>query len=390
MFPLPPAPVPAKTRKNSRWWLSLSAVLVSLLLAELGMRLFIPQFRLPYAHASFSPRYHHTSPEFSSLLEQIQSDPRAFKGDITVAILGDSFVAGEEVDHSRRFTSIMQAYCDSLPAPRIKILNLGFTSYSTFVYARLYRDVILPLDPDIVIVCLDQSDAVDDYLYEQELSSGRDTTGLTLANAEFKDTVLKNYESYPITFFLLRHSRLFLLADMAKQRLTGIGFIPKDTRLQIPDRLRVNDRDRKRLKLYLETCRAPESYGDFFESSEKYIQAISSMKPMHQKLYFVTYPRAENLAGQRKSTILRRELPDSHASTPYFEFWIEESNLAARYLDISFVHTADVFRAAIASSGRQYYFLVNDLHWNEEGHKLFAEILEHRIIANAEAMHRTQ
>src|SRR5437868_5911814 len=101
---------PATWRRSSRWWLCLTAVIGSLLVAELGLRLFFPHYQLPVGQARFSPRYHHASPEFSALLKQIQADPAAFRGDITVAILGDSFVAGNEVDESQRFTSILQGY----------------------------------------------------------------------------------------------------------------------------------------------------------------------------------------------------------------------------------------------------------------------------------------
>src|SRR5262245_10733549 len=96
--------LPATSRRYSRLWLCLSAVIGSLVLAELGLHAFFPQFHLPDQQARFSPRYHHTSPEFSALLKNIQGNPAAFKEGITVAILGDSFVAGNEVDYSQRFT----------------------------------------------------------------------------------------------------------------------------------------------------------------------------------------------------------------------------------------------------------------------------------------------
>jgi lysophospholipase L1-like esterase len=352
------------------------------LLAELCLHVFFPGFQLPYAQAGFSARYHHASQDFAALLKQIQVKPEAFRGDITVAVLGDSFVAGNEVDKALRFTSIMQRYCDSLPEPRIKVVNLGIPSYSTLIYERLYRDVVLPLDPDIVIVCLDQTDVADDILYEQELTSRPDGAGAVLANSDFNDTVLKHYESYPLMFFLLRNSQLFLRAHLVKQRFTGTGFIPENTdRVHAAEYLRASERERQKLTLYFETCKDPKRHGRLFENSEKYIRSISQRKPAHQELYFVTYPRAENLAGQRKSTILHGALPDSYASTPYFEFWIKEANMAERYANLVFIHTSSEFRSAIASRDRQLYFHIDDVHWNADGHKLFAEILVRRILS---------
>ena len=94
----------------------------------------------------------------------------------------------------------------------------------------------------------------------------------------------------------------------------------------------------------------------------------------------MTYPRAENLAGQHKTTLLGGGLADRHASTPFFEYWIREKHLAAALPDATFVHTAEAFRGAIASTGRQYYLHVNDVHWTADGHRLFADILEREIL----------
>ena len=347
--------------------------MAALLLMEGGLHLLFPGFRLPYADARFSARYHHGPEEFFSLLKRIQAEPAAFKGDLTIAILGDSFVAGEEVSAPLRFTSVMQDSYDALKRPRVKIVNLGVASCSTMLYARLYRDVVLPLAPDVVIVCLDQTDVADDYLYEQELAAAPGVAGVAaVSEADFASTILKDYESCPVRFFLLRHSQVFLRLHLVKRRLTGTGFIPESTR--------IGAREARKMELYLETCKDPEPYKTLFENSAKYIEAIARMKPPGQKLYFVTYPRAENLAGQRKTTLLHGALPDSYSSTPFFEYWIKKENLAARHPDCGFVNTSEGFRAAIASTGLQYYFFNNDVHWNEPGHRLFAEILDQNIV----------
>jgi hypothetical protein len=147
-----------------------------------------------------------------------------------------------------------------------------------------------------------------------------------------------------------------------KRRLTGSGFIPESKRTDASDA--------RKMTLYFETCKDPEPYQALFENSEKYIRAISLMKPSRQKLYFVTYPRAENLAGQHKTSLLRGALPDSYSSIPFFEYWIRKENLAAQYPNTTFVHTSENFRAAIASTGLQYYFYKNDVHWNESDQEI--------------------
>lgn len=353
----------------------LAAVLVTLLLVEVAMHLLFPGFRMTSAAAGYSARYHHGTKESFALFKRIQADPAAFRGEITVAVLGDSFVEGLGVTMPFRFTSLLQHSYDAISRPQVKIVNLGVSSYSTMIYERVYRDVVLPLAPDVVIVCLEQTDVSDDYLYEQELSSvpgGVDATAVS--EADFASTILQDYESYPVRFFLLRHSQIFLRLHLVKRRLTGTGFFPESRRIAV--------REMKRMELYLETCKDPAPYQTRFENSQKYIQAISRMKPPGQKLYFVTHPRAENLAGQHKTTLINGALPDSYTSTPFFEYWIKQENVAARYPDCRFVHTSEYFRTAIAATGRQYYFFNNDVHWNELGHKLYAEILDQNIVSN--------
>jgi len=73
-------------------------------------------------------------------------------------------------------------------------------------------------------------------------------------------------------------------------------------------------------------------------------------------------------------------LADSYSSAPFFEYWINKANLAARHPNIAFVHASENFRSAIASTGQQYKFYNNYVHWNELGHKLFAEILDTEIV----------
>jgi len=343
---------------------------------EGALHLLFPDFRLLKADTHFSPRYHHGPKETLALFKSIPKDPTAFKGDLTIAVLGDSFTAGDQIAESLRFTSVMQRSYDSLTRPRIKIVNLAASSYSTMLYERVYRDVVLPLAPDVVVICIDQSDVSDDYLYEQELLPGPGVAGTPeVFKADFASTILNNFESYPVRFFLLRHSQIFLRLHLIKRRLTGTGFLPEGTRIEA--------REAKRLELYTETCKDPAPYEARFENSEKYIQAICRMKPPGQRLYFTTHPRAENLAGQHKTTLIHGALPDSHSSTPFFEYWIKRKNLAALYPDCAFLHASENFRDAIASTGLQYYFYNNDVHWNELGHRLFAEILDKEIISRA-------
>jgi hypothetical protein len=84
------------------------AVLACLLSAEVGMRLFSPDFSLSYTEARFSARYHHGSPERAALLKRLETNPKAIKEDTSIVVLGDSIVADEKVAEPIRFTSVIR------------------------------------------------------------------------------------------------------------------------------------------------------------------------------------------------------------------------------------------------------------------------------------------
>lgn len=76
-------------------------------------------------------------------------------------------------------------------------------------------------------------------------------------------------------------------------------------------------------------------------------------------------------------------MPNGYSSAPFFECFIKKENLAARYPHNAFVYNSENFRAAIASTGLQYYFHSNDAHWNELGHCFLAGILDKEIVSRA-------
>jgi len=102
------------------------------------------------------------SPEFTE-----KKPPGTFR----VVVLGDSFTMGYGVSESAMFTSVLedmldQEYKDS--GLTFQIINRGMASYSPVVEYVVLRKYGIKYSPDLVILCLDWSDLMNDFWYENQ------------------------------------------------------------------------------------------------------------------------------------------------------------------------------------------------------------------------------
>lgn len=74
----------------------------------------------------------------------------------SIAILGDSYVFGHGVEEEETFAARLRARW-----PGAQVGNFGVIGYSTDQELLLLRDVVLPLAPDLVILCLYENDILD-------------------------------------------------------------------------------------------------------------------------------------------------------------------------------------------------------------------------------------
>ncbi len=90
----------------------------------------------------------------------------------SVLFLGDSFVDGYDDAHT-----LVQAVSESLPGgDRIRWLNAGHSSYSPAILIPQARALTAALDPDFVVVVIDQTDLGDDVVRYEQLTR-RDAVG---------------------------------------------------------------------------------------------------------------------------------------------------------------------------------------------------------------------
>jgi hypothetical protein len=83
-------------------------------------------------------------------------------GQFRILLLGDSFAFGNNVDDPGKLASVIERQARKNISPDIEVISLGIASYSAVRYSVLADIYFDFLEPDIVIVAVDQSDFEED------------------------------------------------------------------------------------------------------------------------------------------------------------------------------------------------------------------------------------
>ena len=79
-------------------------------------------------------------------------------GAYRILVLGDSFIWGYNVDQEDTLARVLERRFQKELSGQVEVLSLGVGSYSGLRYAVLMRLYLDFLDPDMVIVAMDQTD----------------------------------------------------------------------------------------------------------------------------------------------------------------------------------------------------------------------------------------
>ncbi len=103
---------------------------------------------------------------------------------IRVIIMGDSFMWGYNANQDETPAAALEKIIHKKISEDVEVLSLGLTSYSGVRYASLARIYLDYLDPDILIVAVDQSDFNEDKKRFEEYILDENGYPLILKNAE--------------------------------------------------------------------------------------------------------------------------------------------------------------------------------------------------------------
>jgi len=179
-----------KNKSGSFWRKALIAVLYivgSLVVAELFYRNFWqepPKTEVVYGN---HPVFHHVPKSFlvGGLGEYDMRGTRYSldkePGTQRLVFLGDSFTYGFTLPEQTVPYHLESLLKSRFPGMKFEVLNFGFVSYSPLIEEVVYRELVSPLKPDLVILLYDTFDPQDDVLYAK--SATFDDRGVPLAVA---------------------------------------------------------------------------------------------------------------------------------------------------------------------------------------------------------------
>jgi len=135
------------------------------------------------------------------------------EGTKRVLLLGDSFTEGNGVEAEDAFPARLQALVDAANlSTRWEVINAGEGSYSPLLEYLLLKKQLVDLEPDLVILNLDLSDAYDDIQYTKLVTF--DASGEPMAvpaEPERKPGPWYVEAIYSLKDFLKDHTRLYNL-----------------------------------------------------------------------------------------------------------------------------------------------------------------------------------
>ena len=170
-----------KKRKTAKlWFLYVVYCLIALVVvSEIVLRVAWTPPSFQTVIQGNDPVYHHSN---RSDVELAKLDgwrrpilPRSDSSELRVFLVGDSFAQGM-VDKAEQSISHMieKELNEGAPSRKSVVYNMALLSYSPIVNYLVVRNLVLPNDPDVVLMMVDSSDPADDAIYELLAKTGPD------------------------------------------------------------------------------------------------------------------------------------------------------------------------------------------------------------------------
>ncbi|MEM7201974.1 MAG: hypothetical protein AAF628_17030 [Planctomycetota bacterium] len=168
------------------------SLVLSVIAAEVALRILSPRAAMMRATTVQSPRFHHLYPPNRDMYAgrydgkhvyvntnedglRTRYSRADYLGHPTrIAILGDSFTFGLGVREAATFPAVLERELRISGDGDVAVLNTGIPSFSPFLEDLLYERVVRHYQPDLVLLVLDATDFGDDYRYAGEASEDRD------------------------------------------------------------------------------------------------------------------------------------------------------------------------------------------------------------------------
>jgi lysophospholipase L1-like esterase len=239
-----------------------------------------------------------------------------------IIFIGDSVTYGQGIQKDKIFSALLEKKLN-LKNITYEILNFAVCGYNLVQLKVLFAEQVLPFHPDLVIY---------GYFSNDNQIIGLIRKNGTNINYAYLDTKIPYILDIPFNNFLLTHSKMYRLIN------NGMISLCKHYNISVPDK-------------YIDT------------SSQESAYALNSM---------VKKATAENIAFH----IIKLPSPDKYCGTNDFL----EEYLSDEYRNKVKIFNLDLY-LKLSNSGCEWMIInENNRHYNEQGHKLVADLIYKDLI----------
>ena len=307
-----------------------------------------------------------------------------------VILIGDSYVYGMNANDNETLAVQLEKSYQKNISKKIEVLSLGIIGYSALNYAGIARTYFDYLKPDLIIVCIDESDFNEDINILKNFDYQYDGDGypyfikdhVNIKN--FRINLNREIEFYEKKNISLIHklkleSSLFNKLNYLRHKIKNIRFnkkVEKISKEKIPyldyKKLTKNEKN----DLHKITSRRDILSYDLEKSKTEYKATFKSLEYVKKKsddigakIFFSTYPYAWHINPEYSKLfqmINFQTILDFRSNKVYPEL----VNYYAEKLGILNLDSYDFF---INNPGK--YWGDYDPHFNASGYKLYAKFL---------------
>lgn len=330
-------------------------ILAASLFSSIG--LYKPQFKIERYYRVKNEMFHHTlAPNISQsdakwgeLGYSVNTNSLGFKDKQPriislkkkaprILLIGDSFTEGIGFAHKDTFAGIIE---ENLKNKKIDVFNAGVSSYSPIIYLRKIQYLIdKGFEFDHLVVFIDISDIENEAKHYTFDENNNVIDRSTAKSNELDEKIKRFITEHTILLSNLRILIRKLKAKNTKKRTFENSLNVHGSLWTISDDV-YNDYAKKGL-----------------ESANKHMSALSNLlKQKNIKLSVAVYPWPDQ--------IFNKDLKSKQVT--YWENWSKTHNVNFINLFPTFINSTKPKKII------NDYFILGDVHWNKEGHKLIAE-----------------
>jgi len=239
-----------------------------------------------------------------------------------IFVLGDSFVEGDGAPSDSTMPAFLESILLKSGYKNIKVFNLGTCGSDAAFNYKVLKDIVLPLNPKLVLTVTNNSD-INDFLYRGGMKRFDDEKKLVITNDP------------PAGFLLYKYSRI------ARLYFHTLG--------------------------YEEGMLPEKSHHSRIKAREEVVNVLESIS------------NECNLYGIN-SIIISHTFPNSQALFDTKDDYLEslDQNLPTT---IRYINTENQTKEFIRKAPLYYYSWKENAHFNSRGYKMFAEVIFNKIVS---------